>query len=364
MGARCGDDGTCKLADIAADEEVLAASAHVVTEEFAESSCELFEECIDAPGRRRLLKFSLRTPNEGEGDLFLGRTPCAEGDADPSCATVPEELYVYSACHDHYHFTTYASYRLLGADGSVVATGHKQAFCLMDLEAPPGETRVYDCGFQGIQAGFADVYDASLPCQWVDVTDVPPGDYRLEIALNLERALAESDYDDNLAIVDVTIPPNTCPGGCAAWDDAACQPGDPEGRAGDGTCDCSGLFAWDQADCGSCDGCRTPSCTGGCEPEGGDGCCGPDDACGLAGNGVCECGGSAAWDELDCASCVSADADCPVVDTCPSGCGWTGDQCDGSPIEEGMMDGWCDCPEEGWDVIDCFSCGESCGELH
>lgn len=364
IGARCADDGTCKLADIHADAEVLSASAQVVTEEFSEESCELFEGCIDAAGKRRLLKFSLRTPNVGEGDLFLGKTPCEEGDDDPACATVPDELYLYSACHDHYHFTTYANYRLLDAAGNVAATGHKQAFCLMDLESPPGGQPIYDCGFQGIQAGFADVYDSYLPCQWIDVTDVAPGDYRLEIALNLEKALAESNYDNNLTLVDVTIDPNSCAGGCAAWDDAVCLADDPQGRAGDGVCDCNGLFEWDHLDCASCDGCTTPSCTGGCEPDAGDGCCGAEDVCERAGNGVCDCGGAAGWDAADCAVCVSADVDCPDVDTCPEGCGWSGNQCNGQPIEEGMNDGWCDCADEGWDVIDCFSCSQHCEGGH
>lgn len=364
LGSRC-DEGECKLADIYADGEYLRDTMLIVNETFSESSCELFEECINAPGDRRLLKFGLRTPNDGEGDLFLGNTPCEEGDDDPECAAVPEDLYLYSSCHAHYHFTSYASYRLLDAEGRVAATGHKQAFCLMDLEGPQGQgdEDIYDCGYQGIQSGWADIYDNYLPCQWIDVTDVGPGDYRLEITLNTDRALAESDYTNNALLVDVHIQDNSCAGGCAPWNAGVCVAGDPMARAGDGICDCNGVFEWDAADCAFCDGCFTTSCPGGCSDVDADGCCGAEDTCGLALDGVCNCGGDAAWDAADCGHCISADVDCPDTDSCPFGCGWEGNfQCGGSAEQEGQNDGYCDCTDDGWDVVDCFSCSENCGQ--
>ena len=33
----------------------------------------------------------------------------------------------------------------------------------------------YNCGRQGIQRGWADSYYNGLECQYIDVTDVPPG---------------------------------------------------------------------------------------------------------------------------------------------------------------------------------------------
>jgi hypothetical protein len=56
------------------------------------------------------------------------------------------------------------------------------------------------------------VYEADLPCQWIDVTDVPPGDYVLRATLNQPRpesalpVLVERDYDNNVVEVPVTIP--------------------------------------------------------------------------------------------------------------------------------------------------------------
>ena len=46
----------------------------------------------------------------------------------------------------------------------------------------------YDCSNQGIQAGWSDLYGNSLDCQWLDVTDVPPGDYFLAALTDLDRS--------------------------------------------------------------------------------------------------------------------------------------------------------------------------------
>jgi hypothetical protein len=126
--------------------------------------------------------------------------------------------FEYSPCHRHYHFNTYAEYELLTADGSCVAAeGHKQAFCLLDFYAYPcgveGAPRCerirdgYHCSNQGIRSGAQDVYAATLDCQWIDITGVPPGDYVIRIRLNTEHILAEENYDNNEVRVPVTIPP-------------------------------------------------------------------------------------------------------------------------------------------------------------
>ena len=54
--------------------------------------------------------------------------------------------------------------------------------------------------------GWADVYHGGLTCNWVDVTDVPPGQYTLESTTNAFRLFAESDYDNNVNEVTVTVP--------------------------------------------------------------------------------------------------------------------------------------------------------------
>lgn len=349
LGTEC-TDGACRLPDIKVDEAQVLRSLEVTTRTFASDACEIFEGCIMQPGERKLLRFDLRTPNIGEGDLFLGHP---EGNP----------LFEYSSCHGHYHFNGYANYHLLNEAGEEVGTGHKQAFCLLDLDrdAPdaPREQR-YDCGFQGIQAGWADVYDRDLPCQWVDVTDVPPGSYTLQIELNRDHTLAESDFTNNTGSVPVTIAPESCVNGCRPVDETCCRPDDPCGWAADGSCDCADTFGWDSVDCSNCNTggreCTAQnSCPGGCaSPEG---ACDPSNPLGLANNGVCECGGLQDWDVVDCEHCATASPECPV-NSCPRGCSpLTTDRCCANGVACGWdNDGECDCGGAAWDAADCATC--------
>jgi hypothetical protein len=168
---------------------------------FPENSCEIIEGCVPGPGWHRLLRFDTKTPNAGSRDLTMG-VPSNHPD-----------LFHWSDCHGHYHFDGYAYYDLLGSDGSVVATGHKQAFCLLDYSpwAWNDDQEDYTCGNQGISVGWEDIYGSYLDCQYVDITDVTPGDYTLRISVNLplpETAVApivERDYENNVLEVPVTI---------------------------------------------------------------------------------------------------------------------------------------------------------------
>lgn len=301
---------------------------------------------MDGPGLRKLLRFDLKTPNDGEGDLFLGNPQNTD-------------LFEYSSCHDHYHFLGYARYSLLDANDNIVANGHKQAFCLLDFEAlgPNSPPEQYHCGYQGISAGWSDIYSGSLPCQWVDVTDVPPGNYTLKVEVNFDETLAETDFMNNVALIPVTIGTESCPDGCGNDDPSCCAEGDPCNLGANGKCDCDGFYAWDAQECTGCEFCTTATtCPGGCTPST-DPICGPTDPGGLTEDGICQCAGTQAWDAVDCAQCASADADCTLIDTCPNGCTdatsaccTTGDPCGWSG------DGSCDCNGIDWDFLDCSSC--------
>lgn len=200
LGTECAG-GTCPLADLSVDASRLEPSIRVQT--FLSSACELSPEegpCIRAPGRRRLLAFTTFTPNLGEGALFLG---------DPE---EQPEIFHFSTCHGHHHFDSYAKYELLDLAGNLVTDGGKRAFCLIDLEKvdPMAGPDRFDCDFQGIARGWADEYSNGLSCQWIDVTDVPPGDYLLQVRLNFAEVLAETDFSNNAVQMPVTIPPLAC----------------------------------------------------------------------------------------------------------------------------------------------------------
>lgn len=214
-----GDDGACQLADLSVDSEVLFDSARIVERFFGAESCSVVESCVGGLGNRRLLNFSTTTPNDGNIDLVMGRP-----ENNPA-------LYSFGQCHEHFHFDQYASYRLLTQDGEVAATGHKQAFCLMDLEprSEDAPAQRFDCDDQGISAGWADTYGRNLDCQWVDITGVPEGDYILEVSVNFARIIPEMSYTNNIARVPVFVPGE--PGVCIPDEAETC------GNGLDDTCD-------------------------------------------------------------------------------------------------------------------------------
>lgn len=181
------------LADLVAWAPTL--QPYITTESFDADSCEVIEGMIDA-GTHRLLRFSTESRNVGGSDIVL-----------PSPVGNPN--FEYQECHGHYHFKSFAAYRLLDKDGNVAQVGKKVSFCLLDVyrwnnSAPI--TSKYDCDHQGIQAGWSDIYDSGLPGQWVVIDGLAPGNYQLEITMNSAHVIEEGDYTNNTTTIPVVIP--------------------------------------------------------------------------------------------------------------------------------------------------------------
>jgi hypothetical protein len=168
------------------------------TETFSDTACAVVEGLVQS-GTRRLMRFGIEVRNAGTGDLFFG---------DPAGSP----LFTYAPCHDHYHFDDFAHYRLVDSTGQTVGTGLKVGFCLADYHrwdpsANPNRRYYYEeCKPQGIQAGWSDVYVSSLDGQWVDISGVPAGTYTLELTVDPENLIAETDETNNVLRVQVTIP--------------------------------------------------------------------------------------------------------------------------------------------------------------
>lgn len=190
-----GRDGACPLPDLSVDQRSAEGELRFDEETFAADSCAVLEGCVGAAGTRRLLRFTTVTPNLGDAAITLGN-PTSDPDS-----------FEWSSCHGHYHYSGYMQVDL--SDGSgVVAVTQKQAFCLMDSQpwGSPTGGPYYTCGNQGITPGWADVYSADLDCQWVDVTDVPPGAYTLRLLVDPFGQFPEIDETNNATLVSVTIP--------------------------------------------------------------------------------------------------------------------------------------------------------------
>ncbi len=203
-GEFCGSDCACHPAanpmpDLVVNVERLANEILFDSATFDAASCAVVEECVGGVGERKLLRFSVEAINQGQATLTV-----------PPPAERPD-LFTFSECHGHYHFLGFADYALLDDTGAVVLTGRKQAYCMEDTDQyhqgpHVGCSKQYDCENQGIQAGWSDLYGNALDCQWLDVTETPPGSYRLLVGLNPGRTFEEISLDNNVAIVPVEIP--------------------------------------------------------------------------------------------------------------------------------------------------------------
>lgn len=314
--------GSCPAADLFVDADQITGDYEVVYRTFDPADCAIVEGCVAGPGRRRLLRFDTWTPNVGTADMFLG------------LPSMDSPHFEHSSCHNHYHFNSYAEYELLSADGEcVVATGHKQAFCLLDFYRYPGmdgSGAMYTCDYQGIQRNWQDVYSRDLDCQWVDVTDVPPGEYQLRIRVNTEHILNETNYANNEIVVPVSITDD--PGVVSTDITAPCAPRAPMGlgrscgftRAYDGACTAGSMVS-----VGCSAACGLGSCTGDsimrvCETALGVNC---DVSNELTSNDDSGCGGACDAAGGDC--CSRAQFTCPGTGRYTV---WTAPYQDGDPL--------------------------------
>lgn len=162
-----------------------------MTTENSNDACMIAEGCIQGYGVREIVRFDTEIANIGTEDYFIG-APSAN----------PEQ-FEWDACHNHYHYEGYADYALYTAGGSALPTiGFKNGFCVMDLGSCNygGGPQKYTCSNMGITAGCQDIYSRFLDCQWVDITDLPGGDYTLVIRVNWDYSPdANGSYELNYA---------------------------------------------------------------------------------------------------------------------------------------------------------------------
>ncbi|KAI8586678.1 Lysyl oxidase-domain-containing protein [Geranomyces variabilis] len=197
-----------RLPDFLPDAAHASSTLFIDHVDAAEDPCLQNEGCLTGTGTRMLLRFGSMVHNIGRADAYLGQPP--KNKTDPNNPV----YWHWDTCHKHWHFTAYANYKLLTEDRSqTILTGHKNGFCLEDLGCmDASKAPYYSCINQGVSVGCYDLYDETLPCQWLDVTDLhltpnytASTTYTLQIAINQEGFFPEADVSNNIAYVPVVI---------------------------------------------------------------------------------------------------------------------------------------------------------------
>jgi hypothetical protein len=135
--------------------------------------------------------------------------------------TMPEVgMFAFHPSHNHFHFDGFARYELWRkrdydtaaangfTSGKPLYTSPKVSFCILDLThiqpasgtptvdgSPPREVyRTCSPAMEGISRGWGDIYDSTLPEQWVDVgrRPLPDGNYVIRSIADPDNLVYES----------------------------------------------------------------------------------------------------------------------------------------------------------------------------
>ncbi|GHB76063.1 hypothetical protein GCM10010306_082450 [Streptomyces umbrinus] len=189
----------------------------------------------DAPGKD-YLAFSANVWNAGPAPLVV------DGFRSPGKDLMDSYQYFYDAAgkqvgytpsgtmewdpregHEHWHFTDFASYRLLSEDQTKEVRSGKEAFCLANTDAvdytvknanwhPENTDLSTACGQQNsisvrevLDVGSGDTYTQYRPGQSFDITDLPNGTYYIQVIANPENRLQETNTKNNVALRKVVL---------------------------------------------------------------------------------------------------------------------------------------------------------------
>ncbi|KAG7267631.1 hypothetical protein CRUP_026985 [Coryphaenoides rupestris] len=159
------------LPDLVPDPYAIQAGTYIQRMQMYALRCAAEENCLarSAYGPavqdidyRVLLRFPQKVKNQGTADFLPVR---------------PRHQWEWHSCHQHFHsMDAFSNYDLLE----------------------------HSSGRKGLSPGCHDTYAANIDCQWIDITDVPPGNYLLKVTVNPNFHVPESDYTNNIVRCDIT----------------------------------------------------------------------------------------------------------------------------------------------------------------
>jgi hypothetical protein len=194
------------------------------------------------PDGRRLLRFSALMVNVGAGPFEVhGQRPNTDtptmpvtqrifdSAGNPHDVSTDAHMFYSGDGHDHWHIADLERYTLKRLGGSSqVREGAKQGFCVYDfypynltLRGAP-KSKQYPsritCGApehqealqvdMGLSVGWVDKYGYFLPLQWIDITGLRSGTYRLYAVADAKNQFKESHEANNYTWVKIELKPN------------------------------------------------------------------------------------------------------------------------------------------------------------
>jgi lysyl oxidase len=158
---------------------------------------------------RRLLRFSTIVVNIGVGQFRLigydadgakiGDTLSVQqlirqSDGSFRVRATTAKMQWASDGHNHWHVIGYQQFRLVDLNARIVGRVAKTGFCSLDsynyrstkpsyFDAAHGVCQVGPDGrvLMGTKRGWGDIYPWDIAFQWIDITGLPAGDYRLDV---------------------------------------------------------------------------------------------------------------------------------------------------------------------------------------
>jgi hypothetical protein len=186
------------------------------------------------PGGQRRLRFTAEIVNLGDGPFELvGTRPST---SQPEILEVRQRIvdgagvwrerptsasmFFAGDGHTHWHVRDLEEYTLTPLDDpAVIGVGMKGGYCFSDnnryqpgFPGAPPVAQYRSCGgagsltvTMGLSVGWGDIYGWDLPDQYIDITGLPPGRYRLHAIADPDDWFTELDETNNATAIDLRI---------------------------------------------------------------------------------------------------------------------------------------------------------------
>ncbi len=186
---------------------------------------------------RRLLRFSTVAVNVGPGpfriigydadgatidDILSVRQRIKHEDGTWTDRDTTASMSWSGDDHDHFHVIDYQKFKLVSLDGEVLGIVAKTGFCAFDSypygsTQPPyytSERDICQVGAKGTvlmghSRNWGDIYRSTIAFQWVDITGLSNGDYKLRVIVDPPFATGglfrESDDSNNRSWTKIHI---------------------------------------------------------------------------------------------------------------------------------------------------------------